>query len=362
MNSSGKVSVIVDGKQTILSLDDNGNASLDLKDLEPGNHTVVVVYDQDNTYKSAHSIFNLNIPGKLPVNPINSNFDDIVVWDNFTVTMILKDENGNVIDNVPIKYSVNDALGNAESDAKGLVAIPAKSGAVINVVFEGNDEWDGTNITLKLHNPVTPSVVEVSTHFNISGGVITVEGYAVDTAAGEEGIYFATQLLDASGNPLKGVPIQFAVNNKIYDRVTLDDGSFTPYKLNMVRAGRYTMAFYFKGDNQSLPAFAAVCVDLDKKPITIKASDKTYAASANKKYEVTLSTIVGSSHDGKVHLSPKKVTLTINEKTYSAKTDNNGKATFNIKLTKKGKYTATIYYEGDNTYQEQTKSVKITVK
>ncbi|WP_405274034.1 hypothetical protein, partial [Methanobrevibacter sp.] len=79
-------------------------------------------------------------------------------------------------------------------------------------------------------------------------------------------------------------------------------------------------------------------------------------------YAVSLSTIVGSSHDGKAHLSPKKVTLTIGGKTYSANTNNNGKATFNIKITKKGTYSAKINFAGDNTYLEKTKSVKITIK
>ena len=48
------------------------------------------------------------------------------------------------------------------------------------------------------------------------------------------------------------------------------------------------MAFYFAGNEVYTSAFAAVCVDLDKKPITIKASSKSYKASATKKYTVTL--------------------------------------------------------------------------
>ena len=101
---------------------------------------------------------------------------------------------------------------------------------------------------------------------------------------------------------------------------------------------------------------------MDKKPITIKASAKTFKASAAKKYTVTLSTIVGSSHDGKVYLSPKDVTLKVNGKTYTGKTSSNGKVTFNLKITKKGKYSAKISYDGDATYESAAKSVKITIK
>ena len=76
-----------------------------------------------------------------------------------------------------------------------------------------------------------------------------------------------------------------------------------------------------------------------------------------------MSTIVGSSLDGKAHLkSGLKVTLSINGKDYTSKINANGQATFNLKLTKKGKYTAKITTNEDRTYETTTKSVKITIK
>ena len=104
---------------------------------------------------------------------------------------------------------------------------------------------------------------------------------------------------------------------------------------------------------------------MDKKPIKINAPAKSYkAATKTKKYTVTLSTIVGSSHDGKAHLrSGLKVTLKVNGKTYSGKTNSKGKVTFKItNLKKKAKYLAMISYVGDKTYESASKKVKITVK
>jgi hypothetical protein len=58
-----------------------------------------------------------------------------------------------------------------------------------------------------------------------------------------------------------------------------------------------------------------------------------------------------------------QVTIKIGKKTYKAKTNAKGKATFKIKkLTKKGKYTAKISFAGDGTYKAKTKKVKIRVK
>ena len=133
----------------------------------------------------------------------------------------------------------------------------------------------------------------------------------------------------------------------------------------MVRAGRYTMAFSFGGDDNYTGTFAVVCADLDKKPITIKASAKTYKVKTKtKKYTVQLKTIVGSSLDGKAHLrSGLVVKLKVNGKTYTGKTNSLGKVTFKItNLSKKASYKAKISYAGDKTYQSASKTVTLKVK
>ena len=57
-----------------------------------------------------------------------------------------------------------------------------------------------------------------------------------------------------------------------------------------------------------------------------------------------------------------KVYLKVYGKTYAAKTNSKGQATFKItKLTKKGKFTAAITYIGNKYYNKITKKTKITV-
>ena len=353
-NVTGNVSVIVDGKEIRTALD-KGKTSVKLNNLAGGDHSVIVVFDGDDTYAPAHALSSFKTG-------ISTEFDQITLNDDMSLSMVLKDQFGNVIANDPVSYDIKGISKTALTDLNGAFTISAKNGDEITVKYGGNNTFTATMLKLTLNIRDVFSVVKVDSRFNIPGNAITIRGYAVDVNAGEEGIYYSTKLLDSKGNPLKGKDIQFAVNNKIYNRTTYDDGSFDPYKLNMVRAGRYTMAFYFKGDDDHSSTFACVCVDLAKKPITIKASAKTYKASAKKKYTVTLSTVAGSSHDGKVYLSPKKVTLTLNGKTYSGTTNKNGQVTFNLKLTKKGKYTAQINFEGDNTYESAAKSVKVTIK
>ena len=58
-----------------------------------------------------------------------------------------------------------------------------------------------------------------------------------------------------------------------------------------------------------------------------------------------------------------KRTLKVNKKTYSAKTNAKGQATFKItKLTKKGTFKATITYKGSAYYNKVTKKVNIKCK
>ena len=58
-----------------------------------------------------------------------------------------------------------------------------------------------------------------------------------------------------------------------------------------------------------------------------------------------------------------KVYLKLKGKTYAAKTNSKGKATFKItKLAKKGKFAATVTYKGNRYYNKVAKKVKITLK
>ena len=58
-----------------------------------------------------------------------------------------------------------------------------------------------------------------------------------------------------------------------------------------------------------------------------------------------------------------KVTLKVNKKTFSAKTNSKGVATFKItNLKKKGKFTAVIKFAGSKYYNKLSKKATITVK
>lgn len=90
----------------------------------------------------------------------------------------------------------------------------------------------------------------------------------------------------------------------------------------------------------------------------LTAKSKTFKKSIKtKKYSVPLKNNAGKA------MKNIKLTLKLNKKTYSAKTNSKGVATFKItKLTKKGKFTATVKFAGNANYNAVTQNVKITVR
>ena len=90
----------------------------------------------------------------------------------------------------------------------------------------------------------------------------------------------------------------------------------------------------------------------------LTAKNKAFKVKTKtKKYTVTLKT-----NENKV-LKNTKVAIKVNGKTYSAKTNSKGQATIKItKLTKVGKFKATVKSAATACYKSVTKTVTITVK
>ncbi len=233
----------------------------------------------------------------------------------------------------------------------------------------GNTPTNGTNTTVPDKNETNDnsSVIvkntKLATMFNVTEAQ-SIETYAVDFPAGERGTTFQFQLTDINGNPIANAPVQFAYKTVILNRTT-DENGIVFLGVSTQFADSYLCALSYLGDKNYKATFVAFNFKLNKKPITITAKAKTFKSSVKtKKFTVTLKTDKCASKDGKTYLkSGKKVTLKINGKTYTAKINAKGKATFKItKLTKKGKFNAVIRFAGDKTYNAVTKKVKITIK
>ncbi|WP_346661564.1 hypothetical protein [uncultured Methanobrevibacter sp.] len=118
------------------------------------------------------------------------------------------------------------------------------------------------------------------------------------------------------------------------------------------------MEVYFLGDEKYKECSKFFKIIIKKATPKLAASTKTFKKSVKtKRYSVTLKT-----NQNKV-MKNTKVSIKVNKKTYTAKTNSKGQATFKItKLNKKGTFKATITYKGSAYYNKVTKKVNIKCK
>ena len=160
---------------------------------------------------------------------------------------------------------------------------------------------------------------------------------------------------DEFGKLIKNKKVTFTVNGKTYSATTNSKG-VASVKITLNKKGTYTYTAKYAGDNiyeavkkNAKLKILPLATSLTTKKVTYKKAAKT------KKISVTLKS-------GTKALKSKKVTIKVNKKTYTAKTNSKGVATVKVSLNKKGTYTYTAKFAGDNTYKAISKSNKILIK
>jgi len=352
---TGNVSVIVDGVETVVALQ-NGNASVTVDNLTEGSHSIVVIYSGDETHAPAHDASSFTISGQDTPLISAGEFVNITVAGS-SIYAVLIDGEGKPVTDAVISYNINGVESTATTNNKGPFMINAIFNSIVEFAYAGSETVAPVNMSINLQG-LAP---KLRTSTVVIGNNYT--NYAIEYDSGERGQNFTVQLKDAKGNILANKTVLIGYNGKILTRITNATGHAS-VQINLRDANRLTFAVTFLGDDEYNATMSVYLITINKKPVTITASDKTYKATAKtKKYTVSLKTILGASCDGKTYFAAgKKVTMKLNGKTYTAKTNAKGQATFSLKITKKGKFASSIKFEGSTTYAAVTKSVKITIK
>ncbi|WP_298501055.1 Ig-like domain-containing protein [uncultured Methanobrevibacter sp.] len=346
--ATGKVDVIVDGNETIVPLDENGSAVVPVSGLAAGDHSVVVVYSGDDTHYSAFVV------KEIKQTALDSKFANITVSGEGYISAVLMDSTGKPIADATIIYSINGVSGNTTTLDTGEFFIKAASNTNVVISYAGTDTILPTDANIRLEN-IAPTR---------TGTVVVGNNYtqpAIEYNLGERGGNFTVKLVDIMGNPLANKTVYIGYNGKMLNRTT-DENGFASVQINLVAENRLTFAVAFLGDDYYDASMSVYLITITKKAVTINAPAKSYKASAKtKSYTVTLKTDA-NPFDGKTYFAAgKKVTLKLNGKTYTAKTNDKGQATFKLDITKKGTYTADVSYAGDNTYAAAKASAKIKI-
>ena len=255
----------------------------------------------------------------------------------------LKDSKGNVISGATLFIELN-GIKSVTTDKNGQIKLSIKglTSKTYNVIirFEGNEDYAESmnTATVIINKDFTELTAKaITTVYNVNKNLIIT-------------------LKDSHGKPISGSNVIININGgKNYKtdkngQIKINSGVLVP-KI-------YTSKITFAGNNNYISSSTIVKIDVKKATPKLTAKAKTFKKSLKtKKYTVTLKT-----NKNKV-MKNVKVTIKVNKKTYSAKTNTKGVATFKItKLIKKGTFKATITYSGDKYYNKVTKKVKITIK
>lgn len=254
----------------------------------------------------------------------------------YDISAILTDSDNVSLSNKVVTYILSGKTYNKTTDSNGKITIPINLAAgtyTLKLAFAGDDNYSGTTKSISLK--VLANTPKITT-----GSTSVMRGY-----------YFYAYLKDAAGKALKGQKITFKVNGKTYTKTTNSNGRAAlkiklpvgKYKVNIVHSasGIYSYA---------------------KKTVTIKSLANTPKISLSSKSVIRGKYIYAYLKDGagKV-LSDKKLTFTLNGRTYVKKTNSNGRAALKVKIAA-GKYPLRIYHYKSGVYDYKKKSATLTVQ
>lgn len=228
----------------------------------------------------------------------------------------------------------------------GVAILEGLDSGEYNVVvnYIGDDEYNAVSKSIKF----TVSEVVVESVLT-SSKVTTTYGTSKN---------IVITLMDSKGNILVGRQVTVTLNNKKYYTVIPEDGKAIVSVPSSLVPKTYAATITYDGETNILGKTIQISVVVNKATPKLTASKKTFKLKdKTKKYVVTLKT-----NKNKVYKN-QKITIKVKGKTYTAKTNSKGQATFKLtKLTKKGTFSATVKFSANSYYKTVSKKVKITVK
>ena len=316
---------------------------------EKGEYNVTVKYIENRNYNAA-----INDTAKLTITPL----EDVLI--NATITSAKS-----LLDNTTVSILLTDGYEkpiaggqmNVTLDGEDKGKVTANEEGIADLAYEGLVKGDH-NITLTYKNTTKTfdffvSAETIETSIDYQDMNTTSVNEKVDGRIGE---YFYVTLKDKDGKILANKPIQIGFNGKIYNRTTNDQGQ-AKLQINLISAGFYTFAVCYLGDEAYNASFVVAKITVNKQNAKLTTKDASYKADAKtKNIQATLKSAKGNPINGKT------ISFTVNGKTYTAKTDSKGVATVNVSLSKKGTYSFTAKFAGDNAYAQISTKGKLTIK
>lgn len=290
------------------------------------------------------SILNCYLDGNLPKYMLSvSNFEAIYGYGG-EIKVKLSDSINNVVNGIKTVLKIYDSNNNLVETGTCLSGYSyfvnldvGKYSVQVNVEDESY-VVDPVTVTVSIKKLTAFYMVGVTSAYNINNPLII-------------------NLHDSNGFLLKNTPISVNINGIVKTYITNNDGQVL-ILTNTLNPNIYYLSVAYSGnDKYSSSQASSTITVLKANPFIIASNMKYFASEKTKKFYMILKNNLYQPMNG------VKVTLKVNGKKFTAKTNSKGRATFKIKkLNKKGKYKATVSYSGNTFYNSLSKSAKITVK
>ena len=334
--------VASNGNTTNYTTDEYGQINISTTGLVPNTYILNITYEGSKLYLNSTASF------KITVDKANT----ILRADNITVVynkdgnllVILKDNKNKPMTSTVLSvkmegmnstnYTTNDD-GQINISTKGLLP----DTYIVNISYGGSNLYSNSSATSKITvNKDTTKLIasKITTIYNVNKNLIV-------------------KLTDSIGNLLSGVNLTVKING-VKKYTTGSNGQVNiPTKDLTPKA--YTVNIIFGGNDCYINSTSTSKITVNKASPKMTANAKRFKRTVKtKKYTITLKNNINKP------ISKVKISLKVKGKTYQAKTNSKGRASFKItNLIKKGKFTATVKFAGDKYYKAITKKVKITI-
>ena len=332
-----EITVEINGQTIKNTTDSNGQITVPTKGIAAGTYDAIVKFEGNENYTASEAT------AKIIINKAESavSAEDANATYGETISIQVKSENATEISyQKQEKNSEEVKSGTVSPNEKIEVNNLAAGEYTLKLSFAGDENYTASEATAKItvnKDSTKISASAVTTTYNVAKNLVIT-------------------LKDSNGKALSGVEI--TVNLGSNKKYTTDKNGQVKVAIGKLVPKTYNAKISFAGNENYTASQTSAKVVVKKATPKMTASAKTFKfEDKTKKYTITL-----KDNKNKV-MKNKKVTLKVNGKTYTAKTNSKGVATFKLsKLTKKGKYTAAITYAGDKYYNKLNKKAKITVK
>ena len=302
--TGGNVTFTIDNEKYVIPVS-NGVAKLNANIKEMATTSIFASYD-------AVGYINSTTSGSVKITKLYTQFDlDII--QNITKVIITVDASRNINETI-------DIVVNNQSNVVKL--INGKYSLIL-------DNLESGNYTVKvniLNDTYVTDLIEKNFTINIKASQIIADDFIAYYNGGNN---YNIILKDVNGNPISNKEIFFTVNNRIFKKLTNDEG-IASISITLP-IGNYSVDITFMGDNNYINSSS-------QKNITVKS---TIIPSETKNYLLNTQYSLKLLNNDGDPLNGTEIKITLNGVDYFKTTDENGIISINIDLNS-GKYLLSI--------------------